>query len=173
MILTCPSCGATASANAWENDLEAREALKAITCLPPAVAKAALGYYSLFRPATRALSWKKVKTITLELTALVNPGYVQVQGKPARPCPAHLWAQAMEQMVDRATTLQRPLKNHNYLRQIAHQLADQADAKQEQHQRRMETDGSQRVIRPPADPDGMSEIMRKFDAQNGGSDHAK
>jgi len=168
MNLTCPSCGATASANAWENDLEAREALKAIICLQPAVAKAALSYYSLFRPATRALTWKKVKTITQDLTGLVAPGWVQIQGKPARPCPPHLWAQAMEQMVDRSATLSRPLKNHNYLRQIAHQLADQADAKQEQHHRKLETDGTQRVIRPPADPDGMSEIMRKLCAQNGG-----
>ena len=185
MILTCPSCGATASANAWENDIEARAALQAIVALPPAVAKAALGYFSLFRPEQRALSWKKVRKITLEITALLAPGHVWVQGKAARPCPPQLWALAMEQMVERAATLQRPLKNHNYLRQIVWQLADQADARQEQQHRKHETDGSHRAIRPPSEfsklgtefnsvpqeaDDGMSEIMRKFISSQPGTD---
>jgi len=170
MILTCPSCGATASANAWENDIEARAALQAILGLPPAVAKAALGYFSLFRPEQRALSWKKVRKITQELVTLLAPGHVQVQGKPSRPCPPQLWAAAMEQMVERAATLQRPLKNHNYLRQIVWQLADQADARQEQQHRKQEADGSQRVTRPQSDPGGMSEIMRKFISSQPGTD---
>jgi len=168
MILICPSCGATHSAEAWENDMAAREALQAMIALPAPVSKAILGYMGLFRPRERALSWKKAKKITTELSSLITTGHVQVQGKPARPCPPHLWAMGMEQMVERAATLQRPLKNHNYLRQIVWQLADQADAQQEHAQRRTEIDGGQRVIRPPADPDGMSEIMRKLLTQQGG-----
>jgi len=56
MILTCPSCGATASACAWENDITAREAMQAILALPASVGKVTLGYLSLFRPTERALT---------------------------------------------------------------------------------------------------------------------
>ena len=171
MILTCPSCGATASAAAWENDMAARETLQAMLALPAPVGKAILGYMGLFRPVQRALSWRKAKRIVDDLAALIAPGHVQLQGKPARPCPPVLWAMAMEQMAWRGD-LQRPMKNHNYLRQIVWQLADQADAGREQAQRRAETDGSQRGIRPPSDPDGMSEIMRKLLCKQGG-DHAE
>ena len=38
MKLTCPSCGATASAEAWENDVEARKTIQAIIALPREVA---------------------------------------------------------------------------------------------------------------------------------------
>ncbi|MBV5329996.1 MAG: hypothetical protein JZU65_20615, partial [Chlorobium sp.] len=63
MILTCPSCGGTASACAWENDIAAREALQAIVGLPSPVISSTLGYLSLFRPDKRTLTWKKAKTL--------------------------------------------------------------------------------------------------------------
>ncbi|MDR2551420.1 MAG: hypothetical protein LBD10_14615 [Desulfobulbus sp.] len=147
--------------------MAARETLQAMIALPAPVAKGMLGYMGLFRPHQRALSWKKAKKIVDDLAALIAPGWVQVQGKPSRPCPPHIWAQAMEQMVGRAD-LQRPLKNHNYLRHVVWQLADQADARQEQTHRRAEVDGTQRVIRQQSDPEEMSEIMRKLMAQQGG-----
>jgi len=147
--------------------MAAREALQSMITLPAPVAKEILGYLGLFRPSARALSWKKAKKITADLAALIAPGWVQIQGKPARPCPPHLWAMGMEQMVARADTLQRPLKNHNYLRQVTWHLADQADAGREQQQRRAETDGSQRVIRPASNQDDMSEAMRRYIAEYG------
>lgn len=165
MILTCPSCGATASACAWENDIAAREAMQAIIDLPTPVAKVCLGYLSLFRPNKRALTWKKAKTLILELSALIAPGHIQVQGKPARHCPPQVWAMAMAQMVDRAASLQRPLKNHNYLRQIVWQLADQADAKQEQQLRQAEQTGATKIRRPG--DDNMSPEMRRYLAERG------
>jgi len=165
MILTCPSCGATASACAWENDIAARETMQAIIDLPTPVAKTCLGYLSLFRPNKRALTWKKAKTLILELSALIAPGHIQVQGKPARTCPPQLWAMAMAQMVDRAASLQRPLKNHNYLRQIVYQLADQADAKQEQQVRQAEQTGATKIRRPGGDD--MSPEMRRYLAERG------
>ena len=165
MILTCPSCGATASACAWENDIAAREAMQAVIALPAPVAKVTLGYLSLFRPLERALTWKKVKKVVGELSALVATGYLQVQGKPARSCPPQFWATGMEQMIERSATLQRPLKNHNYLRQIVWQLADQADAQQEQKVRQGEITGESKG-RKPSD-EGMSEVMRKFIAIHG------
>lgn len=170
MILICPSCGATHSAEAWENDVHIRKSLQAACGLPAEVSRVLLPYLSLFRPAQRALSWSRSLKIINELAAMVALGHIQVQGKAARHCPPRIWAQAMEQMAARSD-LQRPMKNHNYLRQIVYQLADQADARSEAQQRRSEVDGSQRVSRPPADPEGMSEIMRKFIAQQG-DDHA-
>ncbi len=172
MNLTCPSCGAVHSAEAWENDIKARQALQATCSLPAELSKVLLPYLSLFRPAKRALSWTKSLGLILELQKLVAQGYIQVKGKPARPCPPYLWAQAMEQMSMR-TDLTRPMPNHNYLRQIVWQLADQADAGREQISRQAELDGSQRSKRPPADPDGMSEIMRKYLTINGDHDAAK
>jgi len=165
MILICPSCGATHSAEAWENDTMARQALQASCALPPEISKVCLGYLSLFRPRQRALAWSKSLRILNELSALVAPGHVQVQGKPARPCPPRIWALAMEQMVERSATLQRPLKNHNYLRQIGWQLADQADSGREKQVRQAEKSGVTKVNR--SGDDEMSPAMRRYIEENG------
>jgi hypothetical protein len=143
----------------------ARQALQAACALPPEVSKVCLGYLSLFRPMQRALSWSKSLRIINELSALIAPGHIQVQGKPARPCPPRIWAVAMEQMVERSATLQRPLKNHNYLRQIVHQLADQADAGREKQVIKAEQTGSTKIIRPADDE--MSPAMRRYIEENG------
>lgn len=145
----------------------ARETMQAMLALPAPVSRSILGYMGLFRPTERALSWKKARKIVAELAALIAPGHIQIQGKPARPCTAHIWAQGMEQMAAR-TDLTRPMRNHNYLKQIVWQIADQADAGRELQQRRTETDGTQRVIRTRKEqPEEMSEIMRKAIALHG------
>jgi hypothetical protein len=160
MILTCPACGATASAPAWEIDMDARTTLQALIQLPRPVAKQALSYLGLFRPAKRALSWRKAGKIINDLAVLVNTGYVEVQGKPARPCPPHLWGQGMEQMAGR-TDLDRPMANHNYLKKIVWQLADQADAGVESRRRVAETDGSRRAESRTGEEE-MSEVARRY-----------
>lgn len=131
MRLICPGCGLTASAEAWLNDADARELLLAVAKLPAPLPEAALPYLGLFRPEQKALSWKKAGKVVAELAKLVSAGHVQVQGKPARSCPPKLWAEAMGQMVERRERITRPMPNHNYLRQIAWQLADQADSQAE------------------------------------------
>lgn len=131
MKLVCPSCGLTASAEAWLNDAAARELLLAVATLPAPLPKTCLPYLGLFRPETRALSWAKAGKIVAELALLAAAGHVQVQGKVARPCPPRILSAAMEQMVERRDSIRRPLPNHNYLRQVAWQLADEADAKDE------------------------------------------
>jgi len=68
-------------------------------------------------------------------------------------------------MVERSATLLRPLKNHNYLRQVVWQLADQADAQQEQKVRHGEVSGSLKA-RTSSDNE-MSEVMRKYIELNG------
>lgn len=142
MKLVCPSCGLTASAEAWLNDASARELLLAVATLAYPLSKACLPYLGLFRPEKRALSWDKAGKIVAELTKLIAPGHVQVQGKVARPCPPRIWAQAMEQMVERRDSIRRPLPNHNYLKQVAWQLADEEDARGETTRRQQEASGS-------------------------------
>jgi len=131
MKLVCPSCGLTASAEAWINDASARDLLLAVASLTHPLPKATLPYLGLFRPEKRALSWDKAGKIVAELVKLAASGHVQAPGKVARPCPPRIWAAAMEQMVDRRDAIRRPLPNHNYLKQVAWQLADEEDGKKE------------------------------------------
>ena len=130
MKLVCPACGAIVSAEAWLNDELSRKALAAIAVLPDPLPKSVLGYFSLFR-ASSSLGWKKVVRLVGEIRELTGRGYVNVQGKVDRPCPPRIWSQAMDQMVERRIGLSLPLKNHNYLRQVAWQLADQEDSQAE------------------------------------------
>lgn len=134
MKFVCPSCGLTASAEAWINDAAARYLLLAVASLPHPLPKATLLYLGLFRPEKQALRWEKAGKIVAGLAKLTGPGHVQVQGKVARPCPPRIWAQAMEQMIERREAIRRPLPNHNYLKQVAWQLADEEDARGETSQ---------------------------------------
>ena len=166
MKLICPSCGAIAGADAWTNDATIREFLGVLVKLPTPVGEIVLNYLSLFRPGARALTWKKALRITGELAALIGPGTVQVQGKVARPCPPRLWAMALEQMVERRETLQLPIKNHNYLKQIAYSLADQEDARGESMRNRAERSGNHRSYEPkgpePLADDGLLPMEREM-----------
>jgi len=144
MRLTCPGCGLVASAEAWANDAACREAFAEIVNLPPAVAKVALPYMSLFRPAKTALTWTKAHRLLKELRGLVEAGHVQVSGKVARPCSPQMWAMAIEEMLARRDRLDRSLPNHNYLRQVAHGLADRADSQAETRRNQDEASGSYR-----------------------------
>lgn len=173
MILICPSCGAAHSAEGWENDATARQALQASTKLPASVNSVLLAYLGLFRPEKQALRWSKSLKMINELSAMIAQGHIQIQGKVARPCPPHLWAQAMEQMVERRPQLSLPLKNHNYLRQIAWQLADQADAGRERTQHQQVLNGNaqahrdvQPQVQAPVD-DGLGQLERQYLAKYG------
>lgn len=135
MKLVCPSCGAIASAESWMNDELSRETLASIASLQAPLPKAVLGYLSLFRPGQNGLTWKKALRLVEEINKLTAVGYVGIHGRVDRDCPAMIWAQAMEQMSERRNLLTLPLKNHNYLRQVAWQLADQEDARSEQQGR--------------------------------------
>lgn len=61
----------------------------------------------------------------------------------------------MAQMHERQDKINRPLPNHNYLREVAWTLADQADAQGEKSRNELERNGSLRShcdpqMRPPA-----------------------
>lgn len=158
MKLICPSCGAVASAEAWENDTRWRKLLQVVTSLPVPLPPTVFGYLSLYRPGKSALSVKKALRLTGEIAVLVATVHIQVQGKVARSCRPDHWAAGMEQMTERRGSLSLPLKNHNYLRQIVWQLADEADRQQESATRNREMTGTYR--QEPAD--GLSEVTRKY-----------
>ncbi len=141
MRLICPACGAMCSADAMNNDADCRATIAALVRLPDPLPASALAYLALFRSDARALSWKKASKLVAELAALVAAGHVQVDKRAARPCPPYLWARAIENM-QASTTITRPLPNHNYLRQVAYGLADQADAAGEKERNQQERAGN-------------------------------
>ncbi|GAB6191130.1 hypothetical protein [Desulfocastanea catecholica] len=170
MKLICPACGAIASAESWMNDAHCRETLLVISRLPAPLPKSTLGYLSLFRPGKQALSWKKVLRLVGEIETLTAKSYVHVAGRVDRNCPARIWAQAMEQMVERRTGLTLPMPNHNYLTKIAYDMADQADYQGEKKQNMA---ARQHVAPVPdrseADPllDPMEKARREWDERHG------
>ncbi|MDD2468954.1 MAG: hypothetical protein PHI97_33710 [Desulfobulbus sp.] len=163
----CPRCAYKAPVICFVDAAEYGAMMQAFSDLPYEVQKPFLKYLSLFKPASGcAIQSAKAERLTRDLVALVAKGYVSEHGKADRPCPPGFWVMGMERMQELAGTLDLPMKNHNYLRSIVYKLANQADAQREQHQRRQEVDGSQRLSRQPTE-DGMSEIMRKYLAQHG------
>lgn len=167
MKLICPSCGAVASADGWINDANAREAMLVISRLPAPLPKAALGYISLFRPGKQSLTWKKALRLALEIEELTGKGYVHVQGRVDRDCPARIWAQAMEQMVERRDGLTLPLPNHIYLCKVAYDLATETTR---QAETRTETAKTHSRTRPPAEStalDPLEKARREWDAKHG------
>ena len=117
MILVCPSCGATHSAEAWENDRITRTVFAAQAALPREVCAVLLPYLALFRPDKRALSWSRTLKVMQELAALIAPGWVQVQGKPARECPRCHAALGAESRIRRIKTRAEKLDAVSHLSQ--------------------------------------------------------
>ncbi len=156
MKLICPSCGAVAAADVWANDAVTREAIMAIAKLPPPMHLATLRYLTLFRPGKSALSWKRVLRLVGEVSALAAAGYVSVQGRIDRDCPPRIWAAAMDEMVERRSAIKRPLRNHNYLRQVAHGLAEAEAVKRENEIHAAEQAG---VAPRTSEPVSMEEML--------------
>lgn len=147
MKLVCPGCGATASLETWNNDAACRETIKAVAALPGDLSTATLHYLSLFRPTKRALTWKKALKLVQEIQHMSGLSHVQVQGQVARPCSPRIWVQAMEDMVSRSSQLSRPMKNHNYLKQVAYDLANKEDGQHEAETHRRAVSGEQPLTR--------------------------
>lgn len=141
----CPGCYLCAPISLFLVDAKHKEALGVAAKLPTEIGEPLLPYLSLFRPATgRVVSAGKALRLVSLLSQMVTAGHVQVQGKPARPCPPQVWAAAMVQMHDRQDKINRPLPNHNYLREVAWTLADQADAGAERDRNQQERSGNLR-----------------------------
>lgn len=155
MRLICPSCGAVASAEAWQNDSTCRYFFEALVQLPAPVSSRALPYLGLFRQGGKALPWRRALTIVRSLKDLTENGTVHWQGGETRPITPDLWGKAME-----ATLASNPkgLKNHNYLRRTAWEMAAELAAKTEADREAAKRKRSQD---PEEEPAPMSNIARK------------
>jgi len=128
MRLVCPSCGAVASMEAWQNDATFRYFAETLSKLPAPVMRSALPYLALFRKGKNALSWKRALTLVRSLKDLTDQGAVHWDVGETRPITAETWGKAME-----ATIGSRPhgLTNHNYLRHVAWEMAAELAGKVE------------------------------------------
>lgn len=121
MKLTCPECGAHGSATMFASDATARQALALSLDMPSPIQAELASYLALFRPQKRVLSWGKIKRTVVELDKLVKDDRLTWDRQPPVKCPPRVWAEAMQVVVDRQPAT--PLKNHNYLRAVAYELA--------------------------------------------------
>jgi len=129
MKLVCPSCGATASLEAWRNDTTIRYFLERLIQLPGPVLIHVPAYLGLFRQNGKALPWRRALTIVQGLKDMVGQDTVHWQGGEKRPITAAIWGQAVEATI---TAGPQGLKNHNYLRHVAWEMAAELAAQREQ-----------------------------------------
>lgn len=155
MRLVCPSCGATASAEAWNNDAAIRYTIDALIQLPTPVRLQALAYLGFFRQGTKALPWRRALIIARSLKDLTETGTVHWQGGETRPVNAEIWGKAIE-----ATLASGPkgLKNHNYMRKCAWDLAAELAAKTENAREEKRRNIRREEI---GDPTALSDETRK------------
>lgn len=140
---TCQTCGATGPLEWFAAEALGRQTTAVMLELPKGVQDQVLQYLALFRPATgRGLAPKKALRLVTEIRDLIKAGYVSRKGRPDRSCPPQIWAAAMEVMVNQRDGLSLPMPNHNYLKKIAWDHADQADADRERSQVEDERSGN-------------------------------
>lgn len=164
MRLVCPSCGAIASQEAWSNDTTIRYFQEVLTQLPSPVLRQTLTYLGLFRQGTNALPWKRALILARDLKALVETGSVHWQGGETRPCNAEIWGKAMEAVI---TAKPVGLKNHNYLRKCAWDMAAELAAKAETaretaRQRRTRDDHDEPGQMSEKDSQAFAELKKKL-----------
>jgi hypothetical protein len=150
MRLTCPSCAAVHSAEAWANDPQARQCLLLVGELPAEVSRRVLQYLALFRNRStrRAVSWPKALGLMGTLKDMITDPYIQWDREPARPNSPKAWADAMERMIQHPPR-NLPLKNHNYLKRTAYEIANEVDRQVEVRKNRAERSGDIRPKPPP------------------------
>jgi len=145
-----------ASAEAWQNDSTCRSFFEAVVKLPSPVLIRTLPYLGLFRQGNKALPWRRALNLVKGLGELVQQEEVHWQGGETRPITVEVWGRAME-----ATIAGNPkaLKNHNYLRHVAWEMAAELAAKaekaREDARKRRATEGEDE------EPEPMSEVSRK------------
>jgi len=155
MRLVCPSCGAIASQEAWQNDALCRNFQEVLLKLSAPVQIRTLHYLGLFRQGGKALPWRRALTLAKSLRDLTEQETVHWQGGETRPVTPEIWGKAME-----ATLASGPkgLKNHNYMRKCAWDLAAELAAKTETDR---ETARKKRIREVDEDPAPMSETARQ------------
>ena len=103
MRLTCPTCGAIASLDAWALDEDARMTVAGLASLPPGLVFPALRYLGLFRKpgSPRGLGWGRARRLVDELGGLVREQslcWESAQELRNAPC---YWEQALAVILER------------------------------------------------------------------------
>ncbi|MFH1984140.1 MAG: hypothetical protein ABIL58_20055 [Pseudomonadota bacterium] len=168
MKLTCPSCGAIHSIDAWENDAKARQCLRLVAELPQEVSRRSIAYMAMFRPlGGRGLGWDKALRLLTSLKDEVSAAHIQWKRQVSRPNDPRHWAGAMEKVTQQPPK-DLPLTSHGYLKAIAYQLADEADRRSEVYHNKAERTGTLQAQREattdgaePIDPDWMRQVRKE------------
>lgn len=115
----CPCCFALVSLDAMVSDDEARALLAMVAEWPALVGRAYVRYLGLFRHASRAVSWGKLRRLTAELAVQVREEKVVRDGRTL-PAPHLIWAEAMEELTERRGRpgFRLPLTGHGYLLEV-------------------------------------------------------
>lgn len=114
MRLRCPCCGASNSLDALIAHDAARAAIKAALDLDAGLGGLVYQYLGLFRPAKNALGWDKVASLLEELNPMIASAQIQRDGQ-SYPAPRAVWKLALATVLAARSTLNLPLKHHNYL----------------------------------------------------------
>lgn len=127
--IPCPSCNVRAPLDVWLPHAAARDAMLALANLHPSqsrLAMTALRYVGLFAPARQEMRWDRIATVLADLQALISFGQVEWEHQRFA-APLDYWIAAMDSMIA-DPRIERPLKNHNYLRAIVAGMGRKAAA---------------------------------------------
>lgn len=148
----CPCCHAMVSLDAMVSDDDARALLAMLAEWPGVVGRAYVRYLGLFRHASRSVSWGKLRRLTAELAVQIREEKVARDGRTF-PAPHAIWAEAMEDMVERRGRpgFRLPLTTHGYLLEIVVAKAEplaEAEAKAVEQARMKQEEQLRRGRRP-------------------------
>lgn len=156
MILRCPCCGASLSLDALAANADARAVLELAFRATDTGAKV-LGYLGCFRPRARSLGWARALRIVEDLTATMRSGVIRRHGHDHWIVEA-AWGPALDAVVEArdAGRLRLPLKDHNYLFEVAiresARLGEQAERRRDEELRRHARSGPAPEEPARADP---------------------
>jgi len=163
MRLICPTCGATASIEAWQNDILIRQFEAKFMGLPAIVQPRVTAYLGLFRKGDQGLAWRVALKHLTTLVDLIAIGRVSWERSELRPAPPELWAEALDAVLSRAP---RGLTNHNYLRHTAFDMASGLASREERTtedgKRRRDYTGPELQDEPPVSDEERASVMRQL-----------
>lgn len=115
----CPCCHAVVSLDAMVKEEDARAVMALVAEMPATVGRAYVQYLGLFRNATRAVSWAKLRRLTGELSPMVREEKVVRDGRTL-PAPHAMWVLAMDELLARRGKpgFRLPLESHGYLLEV-------------------------------------------------------
>lgn len=116
MRIRCPACGATMSLDVLIAHDDARALIVGLTALSDDLAKSALRYLTLFRPASRDLSFDRVAKLLNQLLPDIKAEQIE-RNRHAYPAPRVAWIWAFGRCIEArdAGKLTPPLTTHGFL----------------------------------------------------------